>query len=144
VVVTSLKGRSPSGLDSCNSPRRVIDSREKMRSHTLRGDRRRTRAFPLPPAPDASACAMAFGAGADSVTDEELVHWLGSAQVVIVGRQQTLDLERPSASAPVEEAFDVLAQTYDPCRAPRWDLCLYCPWELCRRPAAVSGHAEPR
>lgn len=51
------------------------------------------------------------------MNDSELEIWLRRGQVVLVGDQ--LALWPPPRGA------------YDPCRAPTWEMCLYCPWEDC-------------
>lgn len=67
------------------------------------------------------------------MTDEELVRWLRNGQVVVVGRQLAFDDLKQMDGRQLAVSLSDLQASYDPCRATRWDLCLFCPWEACRR-----------
>lgn len=66
--------------------------------------------------------------------DEAFIRWLQMGQVVLIGEQTELDPRQPERGFELDEAFSVLRANYDPCKAPHWRFCMYCPWERCRRP----------
>lgn len=51
------------------------------------------------------------------MNDSELEIWLVNGRVVLVGFQEAL--------------WTCLRDAYDPCRAPDWSMCAYCPWNAC-------------
>jgi len=54
------------------------------------------------------------------VNDVELADWLRDGRVVVVGDQLQL--------------WSDLGGSYDPCQAPSWRWCRYCPWTHCDGP----------
>lgn len=68
------------------------------------------------------------------MNDAELVEWLSTGRVMVVGTQTRLDFEQSELVVNTNDYWAMHRALYDPCRAPDATLCLYCPWEACRRP----------
>jgi hypothetical protein len=64
------------------------------------------------------------------VNDVELAAWLREGRVVVVGNQLTL--------------FSDMRGSYDPCQAPSWRWCRYCPWTHCDGPLEAPEDLQGR
>lgn len=77
--------------------------------------------------------------------DHQLIDWLQHGKVIVVGKSRTtaqpsalIDLPG-SGQVSAVEAWSALRATYDPCHAPTWRDCLYCPWERCQLELVDQG-----